>query len=410
MWALIAVALAGLVVGALLGGRTDVLERIGVTEEDPETPAAPVSVGAIETTADQDSGEPGFGLPVFNASDDEVDVTVTAVPGLTSRLKSETVSELRPGTWDVVHFSATPNCDRQSPRELSSVRLEVKAADGTTEAAVALPDRAAVLLEYELAFCGTSSRPLPEGFIEGVWMVERVFGSSTSLERVHLMRFSDDGTFVADPEGGLFSGDQGVWGSYRINDELLTTDVKGGYGCPPASGTVWRVNLLPDDRLSMTVVRGDCPDGTNEVWIARRVLRDVGLPSRPPGVPPAGSVDLKRADDVSVCRAKAKAVTRLPTGFPREFPLPSSTTVIDVRDGGADGVIVVGLTGAEYQRSVDALIGQAQQSGWNVTSSAATDRHAEASWTGHGYQGRWALRVSDRCRGEVVVEVLARKQ
>ena len=409
MWALIAVALVGLVVGALLGGRTDVLERIGVTQEDPETIDAPISVGAVDTATDRDSDEAGFGLPVFNASDDAVDVSVAAVPGLTSRLESETVRQLRPGKWDVVHFSATPNCDRQPALDLPSVRLEVKGTEDTSESVVALPDQGSVLLEYHAAFCG-SSRAVPEGFLEGVWMLERVFGPDTSLERVHLMRFSDDGTFVADPEGGLFSGDQGVWGRYRVKDELLTTDVKGGYGCPGASGTVWRISLLPDDRLSMTVVRGDCPDGPNQVWIARRVLRDVGLPGRPPGVPPADALALKQADDAPVCQAQATEVTRLPRSFPAGFPLPRSTTVFDVRDGGADGVIVVGVTGAEYQEVLDALLGQAQQSGWNVTSSAATDRHAEASWTGNGYQGRWALRVSDRCPGEVVVEVLARKQ
>ena len=409
MWALIAVALAGLVVGALLGGRTDVLDTLGVTqEEDP--PTALVSAGAIETVRDADGPSVRFGLPVYNASEGEVDVAVASVPGLTSRLTSETVRDLRPGTWDVVHFSATPNCDRQPPRELSSVQLEVGTTNDTSESVVALPGRAAVLLEYESAFCGTTSRPVPEGFLEGVWLVERTYGADSGLERVHLMRFSDDGTFVADPEGGLFSGDQGVWGSYRVTDELLTTDVKGGYGCPAGSGTVWRINLLPDDRLSLTVVRGDCPDGVDNVWIARRVLRDVGLPERPPGVPPAGALALKQADDSPVCLAKATPVKRIPSAFPAEFPLPSKTTVVEARDGGADGVIVVGLTDASYQPVLDNLIGQAQQQGWNVTSSAATDRHAEASWTGRGFTGRWSLRVSDRCPGEVVVEVLARKQ
>jgi hypothetical protein len=41
--------------------------------------------------------------------------------------------------------------------------------------------------------------------------------------------------------------------------------------------------LRSDHRLSLASVRGPCADG--RVWIARRVLRDLGLPPAPAGPP-----------------------------------------------------------------------------------------------------------------------------
>ena len=101
------------------------------------------------------------------------------------------------------------------------------------------------------------------------------------------MRFNRDGTFVADPEGGLFSGDQALWGPYRLHGRLVTIDIEGGYGCRRGSTATARAATISDNTLSLAWLRGGCPDAHGDVWILRRLLLDVGLPARPPGVGPA---------------------------------------------------------------------------------------------------------------------------
>ncbi len=105
-----------------------------------------------------------------------------------------------------------------------------------------------------------------------------------------MMRFNPDGTFVMDPDGGLFAGRQAVWGSYRLDGALLTTTAEGGYVCEtdPSDRASWVASIAADGKLRLALKPGSrCPDGDGDVWIARRVLLDIGLPSLPPGVVPA---------------------------------------------------------------------------------------------------------------------------
>jgi hypothetical protein len=224
------------------------------------------------------------------------------------------------------------------------------------------------------------------------------------------MRFELNGNFTSDAEGSLFSGEPGVWGTYRADGELLTITVKGGYGCAAGTRAVWRINLMPDERLSMVLVRGTCPAGSHLIWVARRVQHDVGLPIRPPGVAPTGPMALVRADDAAVCFGEGKPITGLPSGFPADFYFPDRTEIVAAEDQGAEGVHVIGITPLEYNLVLHELLGAASPGGWKVTSSSIGSGHAEAAWAGHGYRGRWAIRESDRCPSQVVLEVLARKR
>jgi hypothetical protein len=120
-----------------------------------------------------------------------------------------------------------------------------------------------------------------------VWLLETAYGHLKEFAGIHLMRFNPDGTFVADPEGGLFSGDQALWGPYDLHGRLLTIDIEGGYGCRPGSTATARAAIRSANSLSLAWLRGGCPDAHGDVWILRRLLLDVGLPPRPPGVGPA---------------------------------------------------------------------------------------------------------------------------
>ncbi len=114
------------------------------------------------------------------------------------------------------------------------------------------------------------------------------------------------------------------------------------------------------------------------------------------------------AADLSTCKADATAAPK-PYGaaFPTGWPFPPETVVFDAEDRGADGTIVSGTSSASFK---DVLASMNQ----DVTAAGFTNSHgetekddAESNWSGHGFHGRWAIRVSAKCPGETVVQVLS---
>jgi hypothetical protein len=395
--ALVAAALIGLAVGAL------VINRPAAEERDD-----PVSVGSIAPFQDFSTSTPDgaqFVLPVRNRTRVTVDVQLLALPGLGSPFTSTTLHGVRPGAWRNLQFAAPADCDRVTALSLGSVRLRVLSGHRRTDTALPLPDEGRLLLDYQRAQCASALQPLTQHYLEGVWLVDRTYGEFPSADDSYLMRFEPDGTFVGDDEGALFSGRPAVRGRWRLRDELLTIDVTGGDGCPTGRQTVWRVAAQPHDRLRLVWLRGTCPVGNGYVWLARRVLHDVGLPDRSPGVPPEDSLALAPAPDAPRCNPPSRPV-RLPSGFPRDFYVPEGTRLVGsgrVHDGAA----VIGITEMDLADVRDLLMGPAQAQGWSVTRTRSSPHRAEASWEGEGYVGRWALRESTRCPGYVVVQVVA---
>ncbi|MGI9155351.1 MAG: hypothetical protein ACR2FG_01735 [Marmoricola sp.] len=115
------------------------------------------------------------------------------------------------------------------------------------------------------------------------------------------------------------------------------------------------------------------------------------------------------AADTSTCVADAKPVGALPTSFPTGFPLPKGTVVYNAEDRGKDGVIVSAITSSSLKDVRATLNGPARKAGFKVTSGETEKRDAEASWTGNGFRGRWAIKQSATCKGEVSIQVLAAK-
>jgi hypothetical protein len=138
------------------------------------------------------------------------------------------------------------------------------------------------LEEYHAAFC--AGLPISRDQLSGVWIVEKVYGSLTMLEGVHLMRFNPDGTYAVDFDGGLFSRNPNSYGEYHLNGAFLSVMVVNNVESADCGRDTLRATIGADDRLSLARVRGDCPSAPGSVWILRRVLRDVGLP-----VPAAGA-------------------------------------------------------------------------------------------------------------------------
>ena len=284
---LVGVVAVSLVAGYFLGGgQTDLLKR-----RDPTGGASlvrPVVAGAIERVGDGVRTGSEFALPVFNTGANEVEATIVSVDGLAARL-STTTTPIAPGTWELVPFAAPADCNDTILEYFIAVRLRIDSESAEAyEGDVALPDKGATaLLEYHNAVCPPLVSVQPNE-LAGVWLVEKIYGSDTDLEDALLVRFDPGGTFVADHEGGLFSGRQDVWGTYRLEEALLTTEVEGGVACSPGEGATWRAATYHDNRLSLAWVRGTCPnDGHGDLWILRRLLLDAGLPTRAPGVVPA---------------------------------------------------------------------------------------------------------------------------
>ncbi|MGI8522121.1 MAG: hypothetical protein ACR2K3_02255 [Nocardioides sp.] len=115
------------------------------------------------------------------------------------------------------------------------------------------------------------------------------------------------------------------------------------------------------------------------------------------------------AADTSTCVQDATQVSAYPGGFPTDFPLPDQTVVYHVQDLGADGIVATGVTPLSLKQVLAALNGPAQDAGFKVTNGETEDHDAEANWSGNGYVGRWAIKDSANCPGEVVVQLLAKK-
>jgi hypothetical protein len=117
----------------------------------------------------------------------------------------------------------------------------------------------------------------------------------------------------------------------------------------------------------------------------------------------------EKAADGKTCVADAKPVGDLPAGFPADFPFPDGSVVYNAQDRGQDGVIVSAITTSSLKDVLAALNGPAQKAGFKVTSGETEDHDAEANWSGNGYRGRWAIKDSATCQGEVSIQVLAAK-
>jgi hypothetical protein len=110
----------------------------------------------------------------------------------------------------------------------------------------------------------------------------------------------------------------------------------------------------------------------------------------------SGDPDAERvsaAADTSTCVSDAHQVTAYPEGFPRNYPLPAGTVVYHVDDRGADGIVATGVTATRFEDVLQQM-NAAAKSGYRRTSGETEEDDAEASWTGNGFTGRWAIQRS----------------
>jgi hypothetical protein len=114
------------------------------------------------------------------------------------------------------------------------------------------------------------------------------------------------------------------------------------------------------------------------------------------------------AADTGTCVKDATPATSTGTVVDA-FPFPQGTVVFHVEDRGADGVIATGVTATPFDEAL-ASMNAAEDAGFEVTTGETEEDDAEASWTGNGYVGRWAIKRSATCPGETVVQLLSKRK
>ncbi len=268
----------GVVVGLVVGGRSDLLDR--AQHPDAGTRTTAMTIGPIAQARDTASTGWDFELPVLNQSDSVIDADLVGFEGVNSPFTSARARQIAPRAWRVIKFSAPANCDDPVSSIISTVRLRVRGGPGgAADLTLALPGQGEALADYDRAACGSGISVLPRD-LAGVWIIERAYGPNMDLTGAQLMRFTRGGDYVADPAGRLLSGESAVRGRWRLRGELLTISVQNSFGCGAGAEQTWRLTVDATYRLSMSWLRGDCPEGQEgNIWILRRVLSDGGLPA-----------------------------------------------------------------------------------------------------------------------------------
>jgi hypothetical protein len=102
-----------------------------------------------------------------------------------------------------------------------------------------------------------------------VWIVDEANFFAGKM----LIRLNSTGTFAMDPFTTLFSR-PGAYGRFGYRAGNLALSTRGGQDCPRGDRSLWRMGMMSDGRLRMSLIssyHSVCTVQAGEVWIARRV-------------------------------------------------------------------------------------------------------------------------------------------
>ena len=121
--------------------------------------------------------------------------------------------------------------------------------------------------------------------------------------------------------------------------------------------------------------------------------------------------DSADAANLPSCMQSLEAVTLPSDGtFPKDWPFPKGTVITDTEDVPGGGLAVTALVGAEFDEVLPFMQKDLEAAGFVATNGEAEEDDAEATWSGNGYAGTWAIRASDDCEGTTLLQVAAAEQ
>ena len=96
--------------------------------------------------------------------------------------------------------------------------------------------------------------------------------------------------------------------------------------------------------------------------------------------------------------------------FPKDWPFPPGTVVTDTQPVPGGGLAITAQVGSEFEEVLPFMQHDLEDAGFVATQGEAERDDAEATWSGNGYAGTWAIRASDTCEGTTLLQVAAAEQ
>ena len=96
--------------------------------------------------------------------------------------------------------------------------------------------------------------------------------------------------------------------------------------------------------------------------------------------------------------------------FPTDWPFPPGTVVTATEPVPGGGLSVTAQVGSSFEEVLPFMQHDLEDAGFVATQGEAEHDDAEATWSGNGYAGTWAIRSSDTCEGTTLLQVAAAKQ
>jgi hypothetical protein len=96
--------------------------------------------------------------------------------------------------------------------------------------------------------------------------------------------------------------------------------------------------------------------------------------------------------------------------FPTDWPFPPATVVTNTEPVPGGGLAVTAQVGSTFERVLPFMQHDLEEAGFIATQGEAEHDDAEATWSGNGYSGTWAIKSSETCEGTTLLQVAAAKR
>jgi hypothetical protein len=96
--------------------------------------------------------------------------------------------------------------------------------------------------------------------------------------------------------------------------------------------------------------------------------------------------------------------------FPKDWPFPPGTVVTETQEVPGGGLAITAQVAQDFEKVLPFMQHDLEEAGFVATQGEAERDDAEATWSGNGYTGTWAIKGSETCEGTTLLQVAAVKQ